>query len=183
MNKRFLELIKKGWELQNEVDKTNYIDEVFIGGLTTNLVENNYILLNINNINTGNEELYNLLFENVENNHRFSVGVIAKYHSLEEIKVIGNRMLVNFSYGIPVKKMSQIVKNTYSIQLSKGLSNIGSISFNYDNYYLYVECLMYLLIDDYLDFDTLEMKNEKLTEDLKCIMETLKQYIDKRLEV
>ena len=42
---------------------------------------------------------------------------------------------------------------------------------------------MYLLINDYVEFDTLDVNTEKLSDDLDAIFESLNEYLKTRIEV
>jgi hypothetical protein len=175
MEKRFIELIKKGWNLKTEENKAEYIDEVFLGAIITSLTDNDFVLMDI--ASDGN--LHYFQFEHLENWDRVRITAEVLPHSLTDVKVIGARMYVEFSYGVMVKGVPpELLGFSLKGYLSQKLSNIGSITFHYENYYLFVNCATYLLINDYINFETLEIDWKKLNEDIAAIINSLFEYIN-----
>ncbi len=179
MNSRFYELVKKGWKINEMENRAEYIDEVFAGAVISTLSDKGFVLLDI--MSDGNSHYF--MLENLESKHRIKILTHSMTHSLPEIKTIGAKAYVVFSYGIPIKKTFNIINSFKYESLSRGLTTIGSISFDYDNYYLYVNCPMYLLINEYIEFDSLNINIEKLSNDLNAIYESLDEYLKTRIEV
>ncbi len=179
MNNRFYELVKNGWKINEMENKAEYIDEVFVGAIVSSLSDKDFILLDI--MSDGNTHYF--MFENLETKNRIKILAHSTTHTLPEIKTIGAKAYIVFSYGTPIKKSFSILGGLKYESLSKGLTTIGSISFDYDNYYLYVNCPMYLLINDYVGFDNLDINTEKLSNDLDAIFGSLIEYLKTRIEV
>ena len=178
MNKRFYEIVKKGWELKDIEQKATYIDEVFVGAFVSVMVDNNYSMLDINS--DGNVHYF--MFENLDTKERIKLTVVTVPNTVPEIETIGGRAYIVVSYGKEVDRMFNVFKGLkYEIMSSK-LSNIGSITFDYDNYFLYVNCPLYILIDDYVDFRTLKINFEKLSNDFNIIISSLGEYLKARME-
>ncbi|AAB99285.1 hypothetical protein MJ_1279 [Methanocaldococcus jannaschii DSM 2661] len=175
MDKRFIELIKKGWKLKNEENKATYIDEVFLGAIITTLTDNGYVLMDI----ASNGNFHYFMFEHLESWDRIKIVAEVLPHSLTDVKVIGARMFIEFSYGVMIKG---IPPSLFGLglkgYLSQMLSNIGSIRYEYDGYYTFVNCATYLLINDYIDFDTLTIDWEKLNNDINAIISSLAKYLE-----
>ncbi len=179
MNSRFYELVKKGWEINEMENKAGYIDEVFVGAMISVFSDRNYVLLDI--MSDGNNHYF--MFENLETKRRIKILAYSNTHSLPEIKTVGAKAYIIFSYGVPIKKTFSILGGIKYESLSKGLTTIGSISFDYDTYYLYVNCPLYLLINDYVEFDTLNIDIKKLSKDMGAIFNALNEYLKTRIEV
>ncbi|WP_423792700.1 hypothetical protein ACPB8Q_00420 [Methanocaldococcus indicus] len=169
--KDFLELVRESHKLVEEEEKANYLDEIFFGAIVTTLVDKGYILLNI--YSDTNSHLFIL----EKDREKFGVSIYTKNHSVVEAKTVGCRALIKFFYGIPVKGLSDIFSRMKKLSLSKGLEDIGTISYEYENYYLYVSTILYLDINKYIDFETLDINYEQLEKDISSIISALKTYL------
>jgi hypothetical protein len=179
MNNRFYELVKNGWNINEMENKAEYIDEIFVGAVISALSDKDFVLLDI--MSDGNNHYF--MLENLETRHRIKILAYSTTHTLPEIKTVGAKAYIIFSYGAPIKKSFSMIGGIRYESLSRGLTTIGSISFDYDNYYLYVNCPLYLLINDYVEFDTLDVDTAKLSNDLDAIFESLNEYLKTRIEV
>ncbi|ADG12911.1 conserved hypothetical protein [Methanocaldococcus infernus ME] len=165
------ELVKRSWELIEEEERIRYIDEAFLGSLITLLLDNNFVLIEIKTMN----EYKSLTFEHLDSWLRVKLDIFPKEHSLAEFKTVGSRALLRLSVGAP-SKLEKFLKFGVKEILSSRLGSVGSIVYDYDNYYTYVGVTLYILINDYID-ENLNIDWEKLKNFLKAI-EELTAYLE-----
>ncbi|WP_456472758.1 hypothetical protein [Methanocaldococcus sp.] len=165
-------LVDKSWKLLEEEEFSNRLDDIFLGAITTLLVDKNFVLIDIKT--DGNFK--SLIFEDLNSYFRVKIGFYIKNHSLVEFKTIGSKVLITFSVGVP-SKIDKFFKFSFKELLSSKLSNIGAITYDYSNYYTYVNITLYLLLNDYIN-ENFGINWSKLEEDVLTVIKELSKYLE-----
>ncbi|HJH29282.1 MAG TPA: hypothetical protein C5S51_06260 [Methanosarcinaceae archaeon] len=169
----FKQLIKDSWKLAEEEQAATYIDEVFIGGVVSTMLESGHALFDMSS--TG--DYHNMMFENLDNQDRIIIQVRHENNALAEAKTLGHRMQFTCGYGMRAKKIGKLVSSSWRESLSGSLGDIGSIMYDVQGNYLFASMPLYIIADDYVDLDTLMPDFDKMAEDLSEIMEKLKEFV------
>ena len=80
----FEQLIKDSWKLAEEEQAATYIDEVFIGGLVSTMLESGHALFDVSS--TG--DYHNMMFENLGNQDRVIIRYDTKAMHLQKPKYL-----------------------------------------------------------------------------------------------
>ncbi|MBW6471302.1 MAG: hypothetical protein K0A90_08810 [Methanosarcinaceae archaeon] len=169
----FEQLIKDSWKLAEEEHAATYIDEVFIGGLVSTMLESGHALFDISS--TG--DYHNMMFENLGNQDRVVIQIQHTSNALAEAKTLGHRMQFTCGYGMRAKKIGKLISSSWRESLSSLLGDIGSIMYDVQGNYLFASMPLYIKADDYVDLGTLVPDFERIAEDMSAIMEKLKEFV------
>ncbi len=174
----FEQLIKDSWKLAEEEHTATYIDEVFIGGLVSTMLESGHALFDVSS--TG--DYHNMMFENLDSQDRIIIQVRHDSNALAEAKTLGHRMQFTCGYGMRAKKMGKLISSSWRESLSSSLGDIGSIMYDVQGNYLFASMPLYITADDYIDLDTLVPDFERIAEDISAITEKLKEFVKVNVE-
>lgn len=170
----FEQLIKDSWKLVEKEHAATYVDEVFIGGLVSTMLESGHALFDVSS--TGDN--HNMMFENLGNQDRVIIQIRHESNALAEAKTLGHRMQFTCGYGMRAKKMGKLISSSWRESLSGALDDIGSIMYDVQGNYLFASMPLYIKADDYVDMDTLTPDFEKMAGDISAITEKLKEFVE-----
>lgn len=170
----FEQLIKDSWKLAEEEHSATYIDEVFIGGLVSTMLESGHALFDVSS--TGN--YHNMMFEHLDSQDRVIIQIRHDSNALAEAKTLGHRMQFTCGYGMRAKKMGKLISSSWRESLSDSLGDIGSIMYDVQGNYLFASMPLYIKADDYVDLDTLVPDFDKIAGDISAITEKLKEFVE-----
>jgi len=173
----FEQLVKDSWKLAEEEHAATYMDEVFVGGLVSTMLESGHALFDVSS--TG--DYHNMLFENLDTQDRVIIQVRHSSNALAEAKTLGHRMQFTCGYGMRAKKMGKLISSRWKESLSDALGDIGSIMYDVQGNYLFASMPLYIIADDYVDPDTLMPDFDKIADHVSVVTKKLKEFVEVNL--
>jgi hypothetical protein len=179
---QFIHLVEESWGRFDEVERTGWVDDAFLGNIITAHLEHGRFLLDISSDGVA----HYLLFSDT-NRARF---IIRLDHSRAEdfafARSVGHLTTVTLGYSNAypdLGKIFQAMKSEFKSSLAgqgriAGYEDPGVIKVNAEGTFATAETSLLLELKEYVHPDTLDCDRNKLWEHLGAVYQSLQKYLD-----
>lgn len=176
----FTTLIKESWRHFEHTLFASHIDEVFIGAVITNTLDNGYALIDI----TSDGSNHYLRFENLDDKSRIIYQLHHLAHDAAAAKVLGHLASVVVGYGERVGNIGRALSAAQAEFKSGYLQSAepGTITIDADiaTGYIYTQVDMYWNISDYVAEDY-NVDHQRLKQHIGASIHALRKYLRGRI--
>jgi len=182
LEQRFIGLVENSWERFDEIERTTWIDDAFIGEVIAAHLENGRFLLDL----TSQGVNHYLVFRTKER-IRYVVRLDhARAEDFSFAKAVGHLTTVTLGYSKAIPDMKKIISAMKSEMKSslagqgriEGYEDPGVIKVNAEGTFATAETSLLLDLRDYVDLKTLKADRAKIWKDLSAAYQSLGKYLD-----
>lgn len=178
----FIRLVEESWERFDEVERTNWVDDAFIGNVIAAHVANGRFLLDI----TSDGVIHYMLFSSKDRTRY----VVRLDHTRAEdfafARSVGHLTTVTLGYSraFPdVSKLMTAVKSELKSNMAgagriEGYEDPGVIKLNHEGTTATAETSLMLELGDYIDPRTLRCDRDKLWTHFGAVYQSLQKYLE-----
>lgn len=197
LDDEFISLVAKSWEMYKETEFATSIDEAFLGGVVTAMVDCGFALIDLETAgvwataaaagtevgSTVTTSHHQLRFEEPETQSRVTVAIEHLTPDVASAKMIGHRASAIIGYGQRVPNFSQVGQAVRQ-EVQSGLifsPEPGTVTFDADisSGYVYAQIDLLLELDRYVAED-LDVDHELLRRHLASVVYTMKTFVQTR---
>lgn len=180
--KTFVDLVKYSWQKYNETFYNQKIDDVLLGAVVANMVEDGFSLIDLNSDGVN----HHLRFENLATRERLVFKLRHLSEDLTVAKVQGHLGDVTVGYGQRTDDIATVWSTFKSEMKSMFMQTAepGIITFDADltGGYIYAQIGLILDLDRYVARD-LAVNLQLFDEHMEAVIHSLKKYLRGRLAV
>ena len=202
LDDEFIGLVARSWELYKDTEHARSIDEVFLGGVITAMVDSGFLLIDVdtagampyvdpalagttvttNAVTLPNPE-HRLRFEEPTSKARVTMSVEHLTADAATAKLIGHRANTVIGYGERVPNFSQVGQAIRQEMASAFIASPepGTVSFDADmsSGYVYAQIDLLLELDRYVS-DELAIDHELLRRHIASVVYTMQTFVRAR---